>query len=80
MPKQISNKPLPDNAALAASLEYTLTQIRGDMAKALKRGDKTSAHYYREQYAVTKKIIYAIRNDRIARTDADVERLVNDGR
>lgn len=77
MTKQILNKPLPDNAALADSLEYTLTQIKGDIAKALKRGDKTSAHYYREQYAVTEKIIYAIRNNRIARTDKDVERLVS---
>jgi hypothetical protein len=77
MTKQISNKSLPNNAALADSLEYTLGQINDDMRKAVSRGDMTSAHYYREQYAVTKVIIYAIRNNRIARTDEDVERLVS---
>jgi hypothetical protein len=78
MTKQNSNKSLPDNAALADSLEYTLGQIKGDMFKAVNRGDMTSAHYYREQYAVTEAIIYALRNNRIARTDKDVERLVSD--
>lgn len=77
MTKQNSNKPLPDNAVLAESLEYTLGQIKGDMFKAVNRGDMTSAHYYREQYAVTEAIIYALRNNQIARTDEDVERLVS---
>jgi DNA-binding ferritin-like protein len=77
MTKQTSKESLPNNAALADRLEYTLGQIKGDMFKAVSRGDMVSAHYYREQYAVTEKIIYAIRNGRIARTDKDVERLVS---
>jgi hypothetical protein len=78
MTKQTSKKNLPDNAALAKSLEYTLDQIKADMFKAVSRGDMTSAHYYHEQYAVTEKIIFALRNNRIARTDKDVERLVSE--
>lgn len=77
MTKQISKESLSNNAALADSLEYTLGQIKGDIFKAVKRGDMVSAHYYHEQYAVTEKIIYAIRNGRIARSDKDVERLIS---
>lgn len=78
MTKQISKKPLPDNDALADRLQNeTSPQILTDMNAALKHKDNTRAHYYREQYAVTEAIIYAIRNNRIARTDEDVERLVN---
>lgn len=78
MTKQNSKKNLPDNAALAKSLECNLDQIKSDMHKALMCGDKTRAHYYREQYATTETIIYALRNNRIAKTDKDVERLVSE--
>lgn len=81
MTEQNSNTNSPNseelNEAMAEGLEYTLGQIKGDMFKAVNRGDMVSAHYYREQYAVTEKIIYAIRNGRIARTDEDVERLIS---
>jgi hypothetical protein len=63
--------------AMADKLEHTLTKIKNAIFKAVNRGDLVSAQYYREQYAVTEVIIYAIRNNRIARTDEDVERLVN---
>lgn len=79
MTKQISKKNLPDNGALADKLQNeTLPQILADMDRALRRKDNTSAHYFREQYAVTEAIIYALRNNRIAKTDADVERFVSD--
>jgi hypothetical protein len=81
MSKQIPNEPAPRdselNKALADGLEHTLGQIEGDIFRAVKRGDMTSAHYYREQYAITETIIYAFRNNRIAKTDEDVERLIN---
>lgn len=82
MTEQNLNTSLPNfanpNEALANSLEYTLGQIKGDILKAVKRKDMTSAHYYREQYEVTEAIIYALRNNRIAKTDKDVERLVSE--
>ena len=79
MTKQISKKNLPDNGALADKLQNeTLPRILTDMNAAFKRKDETNAHYYREQYAVTEAIIYALRNNRIAKTDADVERFVSD--
>jgi len=82
MTEQNSNTNLPNyeklNETMANNLRYTLNQIKGDISKAIKRGDMTSAHYYREQYAVTEAIIYALRNDRVARTDEDVERLVSE--
>lgn len=76
MTKQNSNVPLPNNAALADALEYTLGQIKGDMLKALKRGDKTSAQYYREQYALTETIIVALRTNRIAKSDKELEEFI----
>lgn len=73
-----SNKSLNATAkeikqAAISGLEYTLSQIKGDMLKALKRGDTTKANYYREQYAITEAIIYAFEHDRIARTDAELK-------
>jgi hypothetical protein len=79
MTKQISNESLPDNDALADRLQNeTLPQILANIDSMLRLGKNTNAHYYREQYAITEAIIYALRNDRIARTDEDVERLVSD--
>jgi len=64
------------NATMIKGLEYTLTQIKGDIFKAVKRGDMVTAHYYREQYSITEAIIEAIKTDRIARTDAEVEQFI----
>lgn len=70
------NLPSPENAALADTLEYTLRQIEANIRKELKRGDETAAFYYREQYALTETIIYALRNNRIARNDKEVEQFI----
>lgn len=59
-------------------LEYTLSQIKGDIFKALKAGNTTRANYFREQHAITEAIIYAFKHDRIARTDAELKAFQED--
>lgn len=61
--------------SIIKNLEEAIGQIEDLMIKAHKQKDKTKVQYLRQQISTTESIIYALKNNRIARNDADLKRL-----
>lgn len=74
MTKQTSKE---SNRAIVENLEKSFPERRKRIAKLLHEGKSNKAQADIEDLHIAEVIVYALRNDRIARTDEDVERLVS---
>lgn len=64
--------------AYIAGLKYTLGEMRADFEKPYFQKDTTRLHYLRQQIDTTEVLIYALENDRIARSDAELREFQKD--